>query len=123
MKPKFINPLVLAYLGDSVLELAIREYLIKEGNFGKPKELQQEALKFVSAKAHTDFIYYAMEKGLLTEDEMNLYKRGRNTKGNKNESLEHHHSTGLEAIFGYYYLVGNQKRIAGLVAEMIAYLK
>ena len=55
MNPDFINPLVLAYLGDSVLELLVREYLIKN-DLQKVNELYQKATHYVSSKAHEDFI-------------------------------------------------------------------
>lgn len=52
MNPDFINPLVLAYLGDSVLELLVRDYLVKESELKKVNELCQEATHFVSSLSH-----------------------------------------------------------------------
>ena len=78
MNPDFINPLVLAYLGDSVLELLVREYLIKN-DLQKVNELYQKATHYVSSKAHEDFILYILEQNFLTEKEVGIFKRGRNT--------------------------------------------
>lgn len=111
MDPKFINAMVLAYLGDSVLELLVREYLIKESELVKPKDLQSKAIEFVSAKGQMDFMIYARESELLTEEEIDIYKRGRNTKNTKNETKEHRHSTGFEAILGHYNILENHTRI------------
>lgn len=56
MNPDFINPLVLAYLGDSVLELLVRDYLVKESEL-KVNELCQEATHFVSSLSHENLFY------------------------------------------------------------------
>ena len=88
MNPDFINPLVLAYLGDSVLELLVREYLINN-DLQKVNELYQKATHYVSSKAHEDFILYILEQNFLTEKEVGIFKRGRNTKTNKRDSKEH----------------------------------
>ena len=97
MNPDFINPLVLAYLGDSVLELLVREYLIKN-DLQKVNELYQKATHYVSSKAHEDFILYILEQNFLTEKEVGIFKRGRNTKTNKRDSKEHRYSTGFECL-------------------------
>ena len=57
MNPDFINPLVLAYLGDSVLELLVRDYLVKESELKKVNELCQEATHFVSSLKNLFYIY------------------------------------------------------------------
>ena len=57
MNPDFINPLVLAYLGDSVLELLVRDYLVKESELKKVNELCQEATHFVSSLSHEKLIF------------------------------------------------------------------
>ena len=57
MNPDFINPLVLAYLGDSVLELLVRDYLVKESELKKVNELCQEATHFVCPMKNLFYIY------------------------------------------------------------------
>ena len=77
MNPDFINPLVLAYLGDSVLELLVRDYLVKESELKKVNELCQEATHFVSSLSHEKFILHLLEIDFLTEKEVGIFKRGR----------------------------------------------
>ena len=101
MRPELINAGVLAYLGDSVLEVMVRDYLVKE----------KEAIKYVSASFHARFMHDMISEGFFTETEVGIYKRGRNTKGGKNESLEHMHSTGFEAIIGTLYLQKDYERL------------
>ncbi len=115
MKPELINPLTLAYLGDAVFEVYVREYLIVEKNILKPDLLAKEAINYVSASAHASFMHAALENNWLTEEEIAIYKRGRNAKvkrHNKNVNvLEHNQSSGFECLIGYLYLVEKQNRI------------
>lgn len=122
MNPEFINSMVLAYLGDSVIELMAREYLIKESGLKKVNELYQKATHFVSSKAHADFIHYCLDNQFLTEKEISIYKRGRNTKNHKNETAEHRCSTGFEALIGYLYLENDHDRIKDIFDELIEYV-
>ena len=111
MRPELLNPLILAYLGDAIFEVMVREYLIKETDITKPNDYQQAAVQFVSATAQMDFMKKAMHENWLTEKEIDIYKRGRNTKSGKNETVAHSHSTGFEAIVGQLYLEENIDRI------------
>lgn len=122
MNPELMNSQVLAYLGDSVIELMTRDYLIKESGLMKVNELYQKATHFVSAKAHADFIHHCLEISFFNEKEVGLYKRGRNTKNNKNETAEHRYSTGFEALIGYLYLKEDKKRIEEIFQEFISYV-
>ncbi|MCD7893541.1 MAG: ribonuclease III [Erysipelotrichaceae bacterium] len=123
MKPEFINPLTLAYLGDAVFEVYVREYLIVEKNILKPDPLAKEAINYVSAKAHASFMHEALANNLLSEEEIAIYKRGRNAKvkrHNKNFNvLEHNQSSGFECLIGHLYLEGKQERIQ----EIFEYFK
>ncbi len=105
------NSLTLAYLGDAVLELLVREKLLLVGN-NTVKDLHKQALKFVCAKAQSD----GVEKLIpyLTDEEFKIYKRGRNAKSTAPKSADvtdYKRATGLEALFGYLYLVGEQERM------------
>jgi len=111
MRPELINAGVLAYLGDSVLEVMVRDYLVRESELVKPNDFQKEAIKYVSASFHARFMHDMISEGFFTETEVEIYKRGRNTKGGKNESLEHMHSTGFEAIIGTLYLQKDYERL------------
>ena len=106
----------LAYIGDAVIELAVREYLVTKGHGpGAPSE---EALKFVTAVAQSDAL--ARIEDALTEEESDVYKRARNNYHTSNvpksaTPLQYRRSTGFEAVFGYLYLCGERGRIEKLV--------
>ena len=105
----------LSYLGDSVLEVITRQYLISKGitELGK---LNKEALLFVRATAQSE----AVEKILpvLSETEMQVFKRGRNAHGvsiPKSASAgQYRRATGLEALFGYLYIADENERMKEL---------
>lgn len=115
MKPELMNPLALAYLGDGVFEVYVREYLIVEKQITKPDLLQKSAIQFVSAKAQAAFMKKAMQEGWVSEEEIRIYKRGRNAKNSrvmKNTSvIVHNQSSGFEALIGHLYLLNNEERI------------
>lgn len=105
----------LAYLGDSVLEILVRERLVLLG----VKTPSVEALKFVTAPAQSE----AVEKILLllNEEENDVYRRGRNCVHSgvpKNATpAQYRRATGLEALFGYLYLSGENERLRELFRE------
>ncbi|MFR7590482.1 MAG: Mini-ribonuclease 3 [Longibaculum sp.] len=115
MRPELINPLALAYLGDGVFEVYVREYLLREEEITKPDLLQKAAVRFVSAKAQAGFMKEAIEQGWISEEEIRIYKRGRNAKNTrvmKNTSvITHNQSSGFEALIGHLYLLKNETRI------------
>ena len=110
--PKQLNGGALAFIGDGVMTLKVREYLIEQG-FTKSKQLQEKSVDYVSAKAQSAFMITIIDQ--LDEIEKDIYKRGRNYKSNtipKNaDSNQYHIATGLEALWGYWYLNGNHERI------------
>lgn len=113
------SPLTLAFLGDSVFELLVREALVKEAN--RPgRELHKEKLDFVSATAQADA--FRIIEADLTEKELDVFKRGRNAHTNhtpKNmSSADYHAATGLEALFGYLHLEGDTERINELFQKI-----
>ena len=89
MRPELMNALAVAYLGDAVFEVYVREYLLTEKGIMKPHELQRASIKYVSAYAHAGFMKYALSQNFFTEEEVRLFKRGRNCKGHsvKNKSV------------------------------------
>ena len=109
-----MNSLVLAYLGDSVYELYVREYLVNK-NICKVNDLQKEAVKYVSAKAQEEFLLNLIDNGILTENEIDIVKRARNHKNNHRPKyssiITYKNATGLEALIGYLYLNNNNDRI------------
>lgn len=119
IQPRQLSPLNLAFIGDCIYEILVREALVCEAN--RPvNELHHESVKYVSAKAQTEA--YAKIKDMLTEEEMAQFKRGRNAKvGHSPKSAtdaEYHTATGIEALFGYLYLSGKTERIKQLFAAI-----
>jgi len=115
INPKQLSPLNLAFIGDCVYEMLVRETLVADAN--RPvNDLHRESVKFVSAKAQT--AAYEKIKDLLTEEEVAVYKRGRNAKVGHNPKSatqgEYHIATGVEALFGYLYLTEQDARIREL---------
>lgn len=108
------NVLALAYLGDSVYELYVRMHLLACG-FEKVKELQKEAVKYVSASSQEKYLKQMLENSFLNEKEVEIVYRGRNHKVNhkpKNASIvTYKNATGLETLIGTLFLEGNEERI------------
>ena len=108
-----MNNLVLAYLGDAVYELYIREYLIGKG-IVKVNDLQNESLKYVSAKSQSDHLKRLMDENFLTSDEIDIVKRGRNMSSHNKKNTDivtYKRSTGLECLIGSLKIDGNITRI------------
>lgn len=122
---KLLNGLALAYMGDAVFEVAIRDYLLGTGKT-KPNQLHQTATRYVSAKAQAAMIAEMLEVDLLTEEETSYYKRGRNSKINtkaKNTDIQTYlHSTGFEALMGFLYLTKQQERLDTLIEWCIEFV-
>lgn len=112
----------LAYLGDAVIELMVRERLVEEG-YTSSKTLNAKALDFVRAPAQAAAMSRIMP--LLGEEEDAVFHRGRNighTSTPKSATVsEYRAATGMEALFGYLYITGNTERARELFA--IAYPK
>jgi len=108
-----LNVLALAYIGDAVYELYIREYLINK-NIVKVKDLQANSVKFVSAKSQSKFLTQMIDDNFLTEDEINIVKRARNNKGKSHpkntDIITYKYATGIEALIGFHHLNKNKKR-------------
>jgi ribonuclease-3 family protein len=116
-----ISPLVLAYLGDTVYESYVREYLIRKNINKKVNDLHKSAIKYVNAKAQATVIHAIEEE--LTEDEERIYKRGRNQKSHtspKNaDIIDYKHATGFEALIGYLYLSEDNERLKYIISKGI----
>lgn len=102
-----LNGLSLAYLGDAVYELRIREYLLNKG-YTKVNTLNKKCVEFTSGKKQADFIYFLINDKILNDNELQIYKRGRNShigSVRKNIDIETYLcATGFEALIGYLYL-------------------
>lgn len=113
-----LSPVVLAFVGDAAYSLYVRAQLVFDTDY-KTGTLQKLASGRVSAKGQARLLERA--EGLFTPEEREIFLRGRNAKKptrSKNASVaEYNASTGLEAVIGYLYLVGEYDRIAALLAE------
>ncbi|MBQ0083637.1 MAG: ribonuclease III [Clostridiales bacterium] len=116
MDTKLLNPSVLAFVGDSVYSLLVREKFAEINR--KSGDLHSLSVKFVNAAAQARA--YEIIEPILTEEEISIFKRGRNyhtSSAPKNSTKgEYHTATGLEALFGYLHLSGNAKRAKELFA-------
>ncbi len=110
------SPLTLAYLGDAVYDLLIRTILVKRGN--RPvADLHKTASSLVKASAQSRMI--GVLEPYLTEEEMSVYRRGRNAHPStiaKNATMaDYRRATGFEALIGYLYLKEEYARITELI--------
>lgn len=116
-----LSPLTLAFVGDTVFDLFVREMLVCQAN--RPvNKLHKSATEYVKASAQAQAIVKISDK--LTEKELSVLKRGRNAHTNhkaKNATEgDYHYATGLEALFGYLYLSGQADRLRELFDLIIA---
>ena len=109
---KMLSPLVWAYIGDSIYETFIRVNLVNNSN-AKPHKLHIESIKYVKAKGQADILKQLKE--YLTEDELEIVRRGRNTQNHhvaKNANIaDYSMSTAFEALIGYLYLTHQDDRL------------
>lgn len=110
------SPLTLAYIGDAIYELVIRTILVEKGN-AQVNKLHKRASRLVKASAQSAMIEKL--KPYLTEEEMGVFKRGRNAKAAtmaKNATMsDYRRATGFEALMGYLYLTEQWERMLELM--------
>lgn len=115
-----MKPLALAFVGDCVYELYIRNYLISD-KFRDVNELHRKSVFFVKAKAQA-YILHEMDEQ-LDEDEHNIVRRGRNahphTVPKNADVVDYRHATAFETLIGYIYLSGNQDRLNYILQESV----
>ncbi len=120
---KTYSPLTLAYIGDAVYEIIVRTVLVGQGN-APVNLLHKRASNLVKAGAQKEAYDRIRER--LTEEEMSVFRRGRNAKSYtsaKNAAIgDYRVATGFEALFGYWYLTGQTERMlqmakAGMTEE------
>lgn len=104
------SPLLMAYLGDAVMEVLVRKHVLTIGKTSA--ECNALALSFVTAEKQSEAIKKGIE--LLTEEEKGIFTRGKNAKANSAprniDVYSYRLATGLEAVFGYNELLGKEKR-------------
>ncbi len=117
-----LNALVIAYLGDNVYEYYVRRALINRG-ISNVNDLQTESTKYVSAKSQSEIVNSLMNENFFTEDELDIYKRARNHKGNRHpkncDIVTYKCATGLEAIIGYLEFNNKRDRIETIMKRIL----
>lgn len=116
VNPTQYSPLTLAFIGDGIYDLIIRTIILERGN-APVNKLHKRVSSLVKAASQAE-LFYAIEE-YLTEEEMAVYKRGRNAKSftsAKNASMaDYRKATGVEALMGFLYLTGQTSRALELV--------
>lgn len=116
-KPNLMPPLALAYIGDAVYEVAVRQHVLSKPNL-RPHHMHLQSTKYVSAKAQAQ-VLISIEQDLV-EDEKNIVRQGRNAKSGtvpKNANVaDYRYATALESLIGYLYYMGRHDRLRSLIA-------
>lgn len=119
---KQLNGLALAYVGDAVYEVYIRDFLVESGQT-RPNTLHKMATHYVSAKAQAMLMEKMLTEDILNEEEELFYRRGRNSKSHtsaKNADITTYRvATGFESLMGYLHLTDQKERLDELVAWCI----
>ena len=114
------SPLTLAYIGDAIYDLVIRSVVVERAN-RSANDLHKKTVRYVKAETQSAMIMSLLEE--LTEEELAVYKRGRNAKSHtmaKNASMsDYRKATGFEALMGYLYLTEKTDRLLYLVKKGI----
>ncbi|MFK5883629.1 MAG: ribonuclease III domain-containing protein [Candidatus Izemoplasma sp.] len=115
-----LNGTTLAYIGDAIYEVFVRDYFIKKG-LTKVDDLHKSAIKYTSAvgqKAAYDLI-----ASDLTEFEVSIFKRGRNAntdrKARNTDLATYKKATGFEALIGYLYIEGSKDRLDEIINKIL----
>ena len=110
--------LELAYIGDALYDLYVREHLIARG--GRVRSLHRQAISLVCAHAQAEAL--SRVEGMLTEAEAGVVRRARNTKQSPPRNAdpgEYHRATALEAVVGYLYVTGQRDRMNAILAAAL----
>lgn len=113
------SALVLAYIGDAVFELAVRTHVVLGGN-RKVKDLHHDTVEMVKAESQAQVIRQIYSE--LSDEEKDIVMRGRNSKSTPPKHADrkdYQLSTGFEALLGYLYLKGEEKRLQELVEKVL----
>ena len=111
----------VAYLGDAVYELYIRNFLLTL-NIANSGDLQKRSLDYVSARSQRYHLENLINKNILTEEELDIIRKGRNAKGTKCKSTDiitYRIATGLEYLFGILYIRKDMGRIEELISHIV----
>lgn len=113
------SPLTLAYIGDGIYEIVIRTIIVTNDGNEQVNKLHKRSSSLVKAETQAKMIRLLMDNELLNEEEIRIYKRGRNAKSftsAKNASItDYRTATGFEALMGYLYMSGKMDRLFEIV--------
>lgn len=116
-----MNSITLAFIGDAVYEVYIRDFLVKK--YGtKVNDLQKKSLDYVSAKSQRKHLEKLIASNFLNEEEIEIFKRGRNAHGGKSKNsdiITYKIATGLEALIGYLHLNKKEDRIKEIIEFIV----
>ena len=123
---KQLNALALAYMGDVVYEIRVRERLLEQG-YVKPGELHKAAVRYVRAQAQATVVTHWLNTDVLTEEEAAVVRRGKNAKsGSVPKSTDVHtyrYAKAFEALLGYIYLSEGGDRLEELIGQAFELLE
>ncbi len=118
--PEQMQPIALAYLGDAIYEVYIRQYVLSKLNH-RPNHVHKLTTKYVSAKAQAKLLHEWTP--LLTEEELEVVRRGRNAKSGSAprnaDVIEYRQSTAFECLIGYLYYKGRTERLTELLGQAV----
>ena len=118
---RLLNPVTLAYVGDCIYEMYIRKYIVFNTKDKRGKNLHKLSIKFANAKSQSQFLEDI--KDMLTEEELEIVRRGRNCKtGHVPKSasvIDYKRATALEALIGYLYLLGKDERVEEIMDKIL----
>ena len=124
MELKDIDIMTLAYIGDGIYEIVIRTIIVDQAN-RQVNKIHKAASNLVKAHTQAEMIFAIMDK--LTEQELAIYKRGRNAKAvtrAKNASMsDYRTATGFEALMGWLYLTNKSERMMLLIKEGLSIIE
>ena len=118
---RIMNPQVLAFIGDGVYSLFIRNKQILDNKCLQGKNLHASVINYVKASGQSNFIEKLLPS--LTEIELGVFKRARNyhtlSQPKNGNIIDYKRATGLEALIGYLYLIGNESRLNEILEQSI----
>ena len=119
MDSNLYNGLTLAYIGDAIYEVYVRKYALSLG-LTKVNNLHKKVIEFTKGEAQAKVIRELIASGALTDEEIAIYKRGRNSHINSNRKnidlANYLDGTGFEALIGYLYLTDNITRLEEIIS-------
>jgi ribonuclease-3 family protein len=118
-----MSPLTWAYVGDNVYELYVRLYLSENTNLN-PHRMHVSSIKYVKANHQAEILRY-LDENILTEEEKDIVRRGRNTESHHlpthATAVDYMYSTAFEALIGYLYLTNQDERLKIILQQSIEF--